>query len=78
MISFRIPEGIDPMGLLEHEFALDGNQALFTVTEVRDGQEVYFDAQFGEFAETLSRGLSLTQRKLVTYLRERGFEPQFA
>ncbi len=85
-ISFRIPEGLDPMELLDRGIALDGNQALLTVAEVR-GQDQYgnqvqpFEAAFASplgAGDTFAEALADTQRNLVTLLRERGFEPQFA
>jgi hypothetical protein len=80
LISFRIPEGVDPMELLDEGFAIDGNQAVFTVAEVFDEgtEHPCFDAPFGERGETLSRALATAQRELVSYLREHGFQPQFA
>jgi hypothetical protein len=79
-IAFAIPTGIDPMELLEHEFAIDGRDALFTIAQITDERtgSTYFDAPFGKSAETLSRALGMAQRDLVNYLREKGFTPQFA
>lgn len=80
-IAFRIPERINSLDLLEQGFALDGNQAIFTVGWVYDENvpgSGYYDAPFGKYGETLSSALNTAQRELVRYLREQGFEPKFA
>ena len=77
IISFRIPVGIDPMELLENDFAIDGNTAMFTIAPLPggDGYDCPFNLMCGT---TMTGSLRATQRTLVDYLREKGFEPQFA
>lgn len=86
-IAFKIPVGIDPLDILDTGFALDGNQAIFTIAWVSTGyQETdyesreagYFDTPFGKQGHTLTDALNVAQRELVAYLRERGFIPEFA
>ena len=75
-ISFRIPEGIDPIELLEQGFAIDGRNASFTVA-CDENIEVWY-APFDVIATTMNRALAESQQALVKYLRERGYTPQFA
>lgn len=75
-ISFRIPEGIELMELLDKGFAIDGRNAGFTIAWDRNAE--VWDAPFGIIAPTMNRALADTQRSLVGYLREKGFTPQFA
>lgn len=79
-IAFRIPEDVDQMELLEHGFAIDGRDAIFTVAQEVNNYsgETYYDAPFGKQAATLSGALNLAQRDLVAYLREHGCDPKFA
>lgn len=78
LISFRIPEGLDSLALLDRGFAIDGNQAAFVVafnTEAQDA--IPFESPFGS-GSTLMGALADSQKNLVKFLREHGFEPQFA
>ena len=75
-ISFRIPEGIDPLELLDQGFAIDGRNASFTVA-CDENVDVWY-APFDVVATTMNRALAESQQALVKYLRERGFTPQFA
>ncbi len=82
-ISFRIPNGINPLDFLDQDFAIDGNEAVATITEFYPdgfmaGNAPPYEGPFGVKSQSLSGALATSQRKLVTYLRERGFEPQFA
>ncbi len=87
-VAFRIPEGIDSLDLLERGFALDGNQAIFTVGPYIDhgplgarscfSQSITFGLEGGdELYDSLTEALRAAQRSLVKFLREQGFEPQF-
>jgi hypothetical protein len=88
-ISFRIPDGMDALELLDHGLAIDGNQATFTIalTTYGDGETVYevpFAPPTGDGRSkdldgaTLTSALANAQKALVAFLRDRGFEPQFA
>jgi len=81
VVSFRIPDGIDPLELLERGLALDGNQAAFSVTESDGDPEegIGFGSPLIERGNrTLTGALGDSQRALVAFLRDRGFEPLFA
>jgi hypothetical protein len=73
-VSFRIPEGINPIDLIDRGIAVDGNQAVFAVAWNRADEA--FDSPFAA-GPSLLTALAASQRALVAYLRERGFEPQF-
>lgn len=74
-ISFTIPEGIDPMELLDHGFAIDGRDAGATIAWDKEGE--YWEAPFNGSAPSLNGALRNAQAGLVRYFRNRGFEPKF-
>jgi hypothetical protein len=79
VLSFKVPAGIDPIELLDHGFALDGNQAAATVGPTfHINQEPGYVGPFDIFGASLTDALARTQRELVEYFRERGFEPRFS
>src|SRR6185295_18541324 len=65
-LSFKVPEGIDSLDLLDMGFALDGNRAVFTVAETfgvgPDGNHEgwFFESLSGEMAPTLPKALAST------------------
>lgn len=78
-ISLRIPDGIDPIALLNLGFAIDGNQAVATVgpADPESGMMGYV-GPFQTTGASLNEALRDTQVELVQYLREHGFEPRFS
>lgn len=74
-VSIRIPEGLDPLELLDLGFAIDGNEAVFDVAY--DSNERAFGSLYG-WEPTLNTALASTQKRLVIFLREKGFVPQLA
>jgi hypothetical protein len=80
VVSFRIPEGLDPLELLDLGLTLDGNQAAFAVSRVgSDPEKVWYQSPLVEsLNRSLTGALGDAQRELVKYLREKGFTPQFA
>jgi len=88
-LSFRIPDGLDPIDLLDVGCAIDGNSALLSVYAVRetrwDDNHAAYDAvayvgtSLGQQScATLTEALALEQRTLVAFLRDKGYQPQFA
>jgi hypothetical protein len=79
LVSFRVPDGLDSMELLDLGYALDGNQAIFTVSSEDGGPEggIWYSSPIAGMNRTLTGALSEAQRVLVNYLREKGLTPQF-
>jgi hypothetical protein len=72
-ISFRIPDDVDPFELLELGWAIDGNEAAFTVQY--DPEDEHFSGiPYGGIS--LTAALADTQKSLVAWLRERGYTPK--
>lgn len=76
LISFRIPDGLDPLDLLEQGFAIDGKQAVASVFWDHLQEELPHVGPFVN-GRSLTSTLQANQLALVEYLRERGFEPKF-
>lgn len=79
-ITFRIPEGVDALELLDLGMAIDGNQAAFSVAPAWGADEPCWEGPFTHegSSSTLTAELAAQQRELVKFLRSRGFQPQFA
>jgi hypothetical protein len=75
VISFKIPEGVDTSELHEHGLAVDGNQAIATVSP--DGNGSFHGPISNSLASSLSAALLNDQKELVAFLREGGFRVQF-
>ena len=77
-ISFRIPEQVDALELLAEGFAIDGRNALVTISQELDlvGIPWYMGA-FDEREATLAKALAQTQRQLAEFFKERGLTVQF-
>ena len=69
-ISFQIPEGVSQSELLEHGFAIDGNSA-------SSGVKAYFDDVVRETI-SLTEALHDEQVDLVKWLKEKGYDVEFA
>jgi hypothetical protein len=91
-IAFRIPDGMDPMDLLDRGATIDGNQAVLSVAWEPecgpDGAGGYvcpdlnvvnngtWDEDF--FGKSMTRVLGDCQRGVVKFFKERGYTVQFA
>jgi plasmid stability protein len=76
VLTFKIPEGLDPMDLLDAGFAIDGNQAAGSVHPTADDGDP-FDGPLAT-GRTLVDALRNNQVAAVAFLRDRGFAARFA
>jgi len=63
-LSFRIPEGISQAELLDEGYAIDGHSATYAVTPYHQNDDEYVP---------LADALLFAQRRLVTWLDNRGY-----
>lgn len=87
-LSIRIPDGLDPLELLDAGFAIDGNSAILSVhgrseTKWDDDHDeyeeiTYFGAMNSDPCGSLAEALRYEQIALVDFLRDKGFTPAFA
>lgn len=73
-LAFSIPVGLDLRELRSANFVLADGVASFTVAWVHEGDPAggYFDAPFGESAQTLIGALNIAKRRLQGYLQGKG------
>jgi hypothetical protein len=84
-LSFRIPEGVDQVELLEAGFAIDGNQAVVSVSQTDlDGEgrmgyayRIFDPKPDWESDDNLPDALQHAEIALMTYLKGRGFSITF-
>lgn len=84
-LSFRIPEGMDQFELLEAGFAVDGNQAVVSISQTAvDGEgrtgysyPVFEPKPSFETAGNLPEALRRAELVLASYLQGRGFTISF-
>lgn len=82
VVSFKIPDGLDPLDLLDRGFAIDGDMASFTVypvlVEVNGLPTFEYESTLvSQTRFSLTDALADAQKELVSFLSGKGYAPEF-
>lgn len=76
-ISFRIPDGLPQMEVLQHGYAIDGNRAVRQVTERWDVVDRPISGNETEVLVPMAEALHEDQMALVDWLEKQGYTVKF-